>query len=451
MSGADQVDGAGVMRRAGWRIIPLLGLAYMIAFMDRSNISFAASTMNADLGFSATVYGIGGGVFFLSYALFEVPSNILLERVGARRWIARIMISWGIIAAAMMFVHTAWQFYVLRFLLGLAEAGFFPGVIFYLSLWFPRAERGRAISRFYISGPLTRVVMGVVSVWLLAANGAGGLKGWQWLFLVEGLPAVLVGVLVLWLLPEEPARVTWLSPGEKDWLAGQLAADDALDGTGAGGTGAGGTAARDTAARDTGHDWRVLRALRLPPVMLLGAVGFLTTCAYYTFTLSEPLILGHLTGWSVKSVGYLVSVGGLAGAMGMLFTGWASDRAGSRMPFMAGSTALVLLAYVLFAAGSGLATGLFAYACYVACWGSVTLSVWMLCTDLVAPRDMAVATAMVNALSQAGAFFGPIVWGVARDHTGSYHAGLWGLAVVQVLALVFVGAIARYRRNPVTV
>ena len=426
---ADRVDGADVMARAAWRIIPLLGLAYMIAFMDRSNISFAAKTMNADLGFSATVYGIGGGVFFLSYALFEVPSNILLERVGARRWIARIMVSWGVIAAAMMFVHTAWQFYVLRFLLGLAEAGFFPGVIFYLSLWFPRAARGRAISRFYISGPLTRVVMGVVSVWLLEANGAGGLRGWQWLFLVEGLPAVGVGLLVLWLLPEEPARVAWLSQAEKDWLAGELAADGARNGP--------------------GHDRRVLRALRLPAVMLLGAVGFLTTCAYYTFTLSEPQILGAVTGWSVKSVGYLVSVGGLAGAAGMLFTGWASDRAGSRMPFMVGSTALVLLGYVLFATSGGVVSGLFAYACYVACWGSVTLSVWMVCTDLVGSRDMAVATAMVNAMSQAGAFFGPIAWGIARDRTGSYHAGLWGLAAVQVLALLCVGAIARYRRSAV--
>jgi len=392
--------------------------------MDRSNISFAAKTMNADLGFSATVYGIGGGVFFLSYALFEVPSNILLERVGARRWIARIMISWGVIAAAMMLVHTAWQFYALRFLLGLAEAGFFPGVIFYLSLWFPREARGRAISRFYISGPLTRVVMGVVSVWLLAMNGAGGLKGWQWLFLLEGLPAVLVGVLVLWLLPETPEKVGWLSPAEKDWLAARLA--------------------EDAGPVRLGHP---LRAVRLPAVLLLGIVGFLTTCAYYTFTLSEPQILGQVTGWSVASVGYLVSVGGLAGAAGMLFTGWASDRSGTRMPFMAGSAALVLVAYLLFAAGGGRGTGLIAYACYVACWGSVTLSVWMLCTDLVQPSDMAVATAMVNAMSQTGAFVGPIVWGMARDATGSFHAGFWGLVAVQALALVFVGALGRFRRN----
>ncbi len=426
------VDGARVMARAAWRIIPLLGLAYMIAFMDRSNISFAARTMNADLGFSATVYGIGGGVFFLSYALFEVPSNILLERVGARAWIARIMVTWGVIAAAMMLVHTAWQFYALRFALGMAEAGFFPGVIYYLSLWFPRAMRGRAISRFYISGPLSRVVIGVLSVRLLALNTVGGLQGWQWLFVGEGLPAILVGILVYWLLPETPDRVAWLSPAEKAWMAGQRAADANSSGAHHGGTGNG----------------AVLRALRLPVVMLLGAVGFLTTCAYYTFTLSEPQILAQVTGWSVASVGYLVSVGGMIGVCGMVFTGWASDRTGSRMPFMVGSTAIVMLAYAAFAAGLGHAAGIVAYGLYVACWGSVTLSVWMLCTDMVPPRDMAVATALVNTLSQAGAFVGPIAWGVARDATGSFHLGLVGLAVVQGLALAVVGLLRAYRSRP---
>ena len=424
MSRGEQIAGTGVLARASWRIIPLLGLAYMIAFMDRSNISFAAKTMNADLGFSATIYGIGGGVFFLSYAVFEIPSNILLERVGARRWIARIMISWGLIAAAMMWVRTPWQFYTLRFLLGMAEAGFFPGVIFYLSLWFPRAARGRAISRFYISGPLARVVMGLLSPALLAMNGVGGLKGWQWLFVVEGLPAVAVGGLVLWLLPERPETVAWLSPAEKAWLAGQLADEN-----------------------DAMRHRNLLAALRLPAVMLLGMVGLLTTCAYYTFTLSEPQILAQATGWSGVSVGYLVSLGGLVGACGMLFTGWLSDKSGTRLPFMVGSASIVLLAYVLFALGGGRTTGLLAYACYVACWGSVTLSVWMSCTDLVPPRDMAVATAMVNTMSQIGAFVGPILWGVAKDHTGSFHTGFVGLVVAQVLALVFVAAIGRYRRQ----
>ena len=423
MNTTEQIDGAGVLARTGWRIIPLLGLAYLVAFMDRSNISFAAKTMNADLGFSATIYGIGGGVFFLSYALFEIPSNILLERIGARRWIARIMISWGVIAAGMMWVHTPWQFYTLRFLLGLAEAGFFPGVIFYLSLWFPRAARGRAISRFYISGPLARVVMGLLSPALLAMNGMAGLKGWQWLFVVEGLPAVLVGLLVLWLLPERPETADWLNPAEKAWLSGRLAQEGA----------------------GVRHG-NPLTALRLPAVLLLGMVGLLTTCAYYTFTLSEPQILAQATGWSGVSVGFLISLGGVAGAGGMLLTGWLSDRSGTRMPFMAGSTAMVLCAYGLFAVDGGRTTGLIAYACYVACWGSVTLSVWMLCTDLVGPGDMAVATAMVNTMSQAGAFVGPILWGIARDASGSFHLGLVGLVVAQVLALLFVGGVAQYRR-----
>lgn len=413
-----EIDEAAVLRKAAWRIIPLLGLAYMIAFMDRSNISFAARTMNADLGFSATVYGIGGGVFFAAYALFEIPSNILLERVGARRWIARIMITWGLLAAGMMFVRSAWQFYTLRFLLGMAEAGFFPGVIYTLSLWFPRAARGRAISRFYISGPLTRVILGVLSVSLLALNGTWGLKGWQWLFVVEGLPAVVMGLVVLRFLPDRPAEVSWLSAGEKSWLAAQLEGPP--------------------------QRHNRLAALGQPLVLLLGMVGLLTTCAYYTFTLSEPQILGQVTGWGVAPVGYLISTGGLIGAGGMLLTGWLSDRSGVRLPFLGVSTLMVLVAYALFAAGQ---TGLFAYALYVAGWGSVTLSVWMLCTDLVAPADMAVATAMVNTMSQTGAFIGPIAWGMARDATGSFHAGFIGLAVIQALALGFVALLARHVRK----
>jgi ACS family tartrate transporter-like MFS transporter len=429
MGAVEQVDGAAVMRRISWRILPLLGLAYLVAFMDRSNISFAAKTMNADLGFSATIYGIGGGVFFLSYSLFEIPSNLILQRVGARWWIARIMITWGIIAAAMMFVRVPWQFYTLRFLLGLAEAGFFPGVIFYLSLWFPREARGRAISRFYISGPLTRVVMGVASVWLLALNGWGGLKGWQWLFVGEGLPAVAVGILVYRLLPDRPETADWLSAAEKRWLTGRLAGDASV-----------GDAHRSP-----------LAALRMPAVLLLGMAGLLTTCAYYSFTLSEPMILAAATGWSTVAVGYLVSAGGLMGAAGMLFTGWLSDKVGTRAPFMVGSTVLVMLGYGLFAVHGGPVLGLIAYALYGACWGSVTLSIWMLCSDLVRPRDMAVATAMVNTMSQIGAFFGPIAWGVARDATGGFGAGFVGLVLVQGLAVVFALVIVRQPKKGVAV
>ena len=181
------------IRKASWRILPLLGLGYLVAYVDRANISFAAPRMNADLHFTATVYGLGAGLFFLSYGVFEVPSNLLLMRFGARRWLARIMITWGMLAMAMMLVRTPLQFYIVRFLLGFAEAGFFPGVVFYLSHWFPKAQRGRAVSRFYASGPLSVIVMGLVSGALLKLDGRSGLHGWQWLFLLEGLPAVLMG------------------------------------------------------------------------------------------------------------------------------------------------------------------------------------------------------------------------------------------------------------------
>lgn len=407
------VDGTAVLARVAWRIIPLLAISYMVAFMDRSNISFAARTMNADLGFSATVYGIGGGMFFLSYALFEIPSNILLERVGARRWIARIMITWGVLAAGMMFVHDKWSFYGLRFLLGMAEAGFFPGVIFYLSLWFPRAVRGRALSRFYVSGPLTRVVLGIVSVWLLALDGVGGLRGWQWLYVGEGLPAVAVGVLVLWFLPDGPQSVAWLSPAEKGWLAAQL----------------------DRERGDQpGHHGHRLAALRHPMVLQLGLIGFLTTAAYYTFTLSEPQVLGQALGLGPAATGYLISAFGLLAGGAMVASGWLSDRAGRRLPFLVGSIVLVLASYILFAMALP-GTALLAYALFVMGWGTVTLSVWMLCTDLVPPAQMAVGTAMINTLSQTGAFIGPILWGMARDATGSFRLGFGGLAVVEALAL----------------
>ena len=199
-----------VLSKLSWRLLPLIALGYGISFMDRVNISFAALQMNQDLHFSATIYGLGGGLFFVSYALFEVPSNLLLVRFGARRWITRIMLTWGALAAGMMFVRTPLQFYVMRFLLGLAEAGFFPGIILYLSHWFPAGYRGRAISRFYIAWPLSSVFMGAVAGALLNLQGRLGLAGWQWLFLLEGLPAVAMSVVVFRLLPDRPRDAPWL-------------------------------------------------------------------------------------------------------------------------------------------------------------------------------------------------------------------------------------------------
>ena len=210
--------GASAIRKATLRLIPLIALGYGAAYMDRVNISFASLQMNRDLHFSATTYGFGAGLFFLSYAACEVPSNLLLYRFGARRWLARIMVTWGLLAIGMLFVRTPAQFYTMRFLLGMSEAGFFPGVVFYLMQWFPPQLRARTISRFYISLPLSSVFMGLIAGALLNLDGQLGLRGWQWLFLVEGLPAVLLGIVFFFFLPDSPAHAPWLTEDERHWI-----------------------------------------------------------------------------------------------------------------------------------------------------------------------------------------------------------------------------------------
>ena len=218
--------GASALRKASVRLIPLIAIAYGVAYTDRVNISFAALQMNRDLHFSASAYGLGAGLFFLSYAACEIPSNLLLYRFGARRWIARIMITWGLLAMGMMFVKTPLEFYAVRFLLGMAEAGFFPGVVYYLSQWFPANVRARTVSRFYVALPLSSVFMGGLAGALLNLQGRLGLAGWQWLFLAEGFPAVILSVIFFFFLPNTPAEAKWLTAAERDWLVDQLRADN---------------------------------------------------------------------------------------------------------------------------------------------------------------------------------------------------------------------------------
>src|ERR1044071_1668829 len=213
---------AVTLRKVTWRIIPFLFILYVVAWLDRVNVGFAGLQMNADLGFSSTVFGLGSGIFFLGYCLFEIPSNIILERVGARLWISRIMVTWGLISAALMFVRTPAAFYVLRFLLGVAEAGFFPGVIYYLSLWYPAAHRARAIAAFMTAVPVSGLIGGPLSGVLLTMNGVAGLAGWQWLFLGEGLPAIFLGLIVLFCLTEKPEVARWLTPAERESISAEL-------------------------------------------------------------------------------------------------------------------------------------------------------------------------------------------------------------------------------------
>ena len=413
--------------KASWRILPLLGLSYLVAYMDRANISFAATQMNSDLHFSATIYGLGGGLFFFSYGLFEVPSNLLLVRFGARRWISRIMITWGALAMAMAFVRTPGQFYVVRFLLGFAEAGFFPGAVYYLAQWFPKAQRGRAITRFYVSGPLSVFVMGLVSGWLLKLDGVLGLRGWHWLFLLEGLPAVLMGAAVLVLLPNEPASARWLDPAEKAWIADALAADEARRGAPA--------------------SHRVLDALRSPIVIQLGVIGAFGIGSFYALSLSAPALLMADTGWSVIRVGYLTSVAGALSAVGMLVTGALCDRMGKRFGILMTAMLLMAAGCALLAAASSPGMAVAGYLLFMLAWTSVTSTSVILWADLLPVKILAVGCAAINSMNFVGGFTGPYLWGWAKDATGTYTLALVVMTGLMVASAVMIAVLRSQIRH----
>ena len=307
----DRLRLARAMRKVMVRILPFIMLGYVIAYVDRVNISFAAIQMNVDLGFSATVYGLGAGLFFLSYGLFEVPSSMLMQRVGPKRWLVRIMLTWGAIATAMMFVQTPMQFYVMRFLLGMAEAGFFPTIMFYLAGWFPAAYRGRAVSWVYIAPAVASVLMGAISGWLLDLDGLGALRGWQWLFLVQGLPGVVLALVIWRYLPETPAVVDWLSADEKAHIADELVRDAALVG------------------EPARHDLQ--GALTNPVVLLLGAIGLFGNLSAVGLILTAPAVLTDAAGMNAVAIGYLASASGIFGVVAILAAGWNSDRHGDRL------------------------------------------------------------------------------------------------------------------------
>jgi ACS family tartrate transporter-like MFS transporter len=409
-----------------WRILPLIGLAYLFSLMDRINVSFAALQMNEELRFSATVYGMGAGIFYLAYALFEVPSNMLLTRFGARRWLARIMVTWGLIAGSTMFVRSPLQFYILRFFLGAAEAGFFPGVVYYLAHWFPRAQRGRAISRFYFFGPLAVTIMGAASPPLLALNGHFGLSGWQWLFLVEGFPAALVGVAIFLFLPDSPATASWLNPQQSGWIKRELDAD----------------AARMPAAGSAS----LAAALSHPATLRFGLLGLLSIGSMMTYALSGPLILKQ-AGFNSAQIGTLVAIGGVLGGLGMLATGWISDRRGERFTTMWISTTLMGLAFAMTAVANSPSVFAAAYLLYGLSWGSVTLSQVSAWPDCLHGRVLALGCAAINTLQQIGAFLMPILWGRLADATGSFHAGAMVLTAATAVALLLTAELSSHVRR----
>ena len=423
--------GEAALRKASLRLLPLIGIGYGLSYMDRINISFASLQMNRDLHFSASVYGLGAGLFFIGYALCEVPSNLLLLRFGARRWLARIMFTWGLLAMSMMFVRPPLTFNVLRFLLGMAEAGFFPGVIFYLTLWFPVETRARAVSRFYIALPLGSVVMGSLAGWLLGLGGKLGLAGWQWLFLVEGLPAVLFSVVMLWLLPDGPANAAWLTSEEKDWLQNQLKAD--------------------SARAHLGHEAGVLQALLSPKVWMIGAFFFCILMTTYAYNFSAPAILQGATGWSVTNVGFLVAGFGLAGTAAMLLNAAHSDRRGERLLHcvvpcivMAAGYVTASLTHTPWIMVAALAASFIA----TNAMQGPALSVPM---QFLAGRAAAAGIAAMNMIAIFSGFAGPYWMGLMRDATGSYQLGLRGLAIPSLGAAGIMFALTQSLRVRISV
>jgi MFS transporter, ACS family, tartrate transporter len=405
----DDVLGASAQRKAAIRLLPIISIGYGLAYMDRINISFASLRMNSDLHFSATVYGLGAGLFFIGYALCEVPSNLLLLRFGAKRWLARIMLTWGLLAAAMMFVRTPWQFYGVRLLLGMAEAGFFPGVIYYLTLWFPAKMRARAVSRFYIALPLSSVLMGAVAGCLMGLQGTLGLAGWQWLFLVEGLPAALFSFVFLWMLPDRPMQAEWLTVEERMWLKRQL--DE------------------DSSHAHLGHEAGVMQALLSPKVWMIGAYFLCALTANYAYYFSAPVILQEATGWSVTNVGFLIAGFGLAGAAGMLLNGAHSDRTGERafhciIPCIIMGAGYLTASYArmpwLIVASLGLS-----FTAFMSMQGPALA----VPTQFLAGRAAAAGIAAMNTITMFSGFIGPYWMGVTKDATGSYWMGLRGLLV----------------------
>jgi ACS family tartrate transporter-like MFS transporter len=422
--------GESAQRKASLRLLPVIAVGYGLSYMDRINISFASLQMNRDLHFSASVYGFGAGMFFIGYALCEVPSNLLLLRFGAKRWLARIMFTWGLLAAATMFVRTPLEFNTLRFLLGMSEAGFYPGVIYYLTLWFPARMRARAVSRFYISLPLSSVVMGSLAGWLLGLGGKLGLSGWQWLFLVEGLPTAVFSLVILKLLPDSPARAAWLTAEEKAWLAAELKADGEK--------------------AHLGHSAGVAQALLSPKVWMIGAYFFFALITSYAYSFSAPAILQGTTGWSVNNVGFLVACFGLAGAAGMLLNGAHSDRSGERalhciVPCVVMAAGYLTASYAKepWLVVTALAAGFVAFMSMLGPANAVPM-------QFLAGRAAAAGIAAMNTITMFAGFVGPYWMGVMKDYTGSYEVGLRGLVLPCLLAAGAMYALTRnLTRRPV--
>jgi ACS family tartrate transporter-like MFS transporter len=421
------IDAPSLLRKLRWHLLPFLFLLYVVAYLDRINVGFAALQMRAQLGFSDSVYGLGAGIFFLGYFLFQVPANLALERVGARRWISALMICWGIISGCMLFVHSVASFYSLRFLLGAAEAGFFPGVIFYLRSWFPASARAGVVALFMTAGPVSGVIGGPISGLLLDWNHRGGLAGWQWMFLLEAIPAILLGFVTWFFLVDNPGHAAWLSSAEKSWLL------QTLDGE-----------AIPVSATSTQRPglWFVNARLWGFALVYFG----LNTCTY-GISLWLPTALQSLTGLSNFLLGLLSTVPYLAAAILMIVIGAHSDRTGERRWHIAFSAFAGGIALVVSGFSPGIAISVFCFAIALSASSSMAGPFWAMASGSFTAAAAAGSIALINAVGNLGSGFGPYWMGHLRQTTGSFRAGLLSVAVLLSLAGLIVLFLARAPRR----
>jgi ACS family tartrate transporter-like MFS transporter len=415
-----------VLGKITLRIVPFVMLLYFIAFIDRVNIGFAALTMNKELGFSPTVFGFGAGIFFLGYFLFEVPSNLVLDKVGARIWIARVMITWGLISGAMAFVQGPNSFYTLRFLLGAAEAGFFPGIILYLSYWFPARQRAAVTAIFMAAAPLSTVLGSPVSGALLEMHGMFGFSGWQWMFIVEAVPAVILGVVVLFYMTDRPEKAKWLRDDERNWLVNTMNAE----------------AARK-AATASHSVWHGLADLR---VIALSLVYFGTSAGLYTLGIWAPQIIKEF-GLSSLQVGFLNALPGIVAVVAMVLWARHSDRTGERTWHVVGACLLASLGLVFAGFAGTVLAVLLALTLVNIGISAAKPPLWSMPTMFLSGSAAAAGIATINSIGNLGGFVGPAMIGWIKDLTGSFQGGLYFVAGLLVLSAVLTLVLARSQRK----
>jgi ACS family tartrate transporter-like MFS transporter len=404
-----EVSPQDVLRKVTWRLIPFIFLLYVVNILDRVNVGFARLTMLADLEMSETAYALGAGLFYIGYLLFEVPSNLIMNRTGARRWIGRIMVSWGIISCAMLLVRGPWSFYALRLLLGIAEAGFFPGIILYLTYWFPARQRARAVSCFMTGSPLVGIIQGPLSGGILEyLDGAGGLAGWQWLFLLEGAPAVFLGFVVLFYLTDRPAQANWLSAEERDWLAQEMAQEE---------------------CQRRAHGLSSFRALADGRVWLLILLYFTVAAGTNSIGFYLPkLIDSRIEGLSKIQIGFLSTIPSLCAIAAMVVVGTHSDRTGERRWHVALAAFTGGIGWTIAAWAPTPALSLAGLAVAHAGMMSMLAPFWSLPTAFLSGTAAAGGIALINSLGNLGGFVGPNIVGQSQALTGSFELGLTALA-----------------------